>query len=172
MFWRNCVFGLKFFKWHVNGAIITEVMGQVLPFTVKCGCVSFWSPAHHLQWPQASVCSSWNPDELSWAYISIKVHPSNTKKHPKTAFLFSINENISLIKKQTYQKKSPILVSPSNTRTPVGVKPRLYSFPSLACTVEMNRNISSRQKMQSLLYTSSCSAMHRYLHTFKSKVRR
>lgn len=38
---------------------------------------------------------------------------------------------------QTYQKNSPILVSPSNTRTPVGVKPRLYSLPSLACRADM-----------------------------------
>lgn len=32
----------------------------------------------------------------------------------------------------SYQKNRPILVSPSNTSTPVGVRPKLYSFPSLA----------------------------------------
>lgn len=48
--------------------------------------------------------------------------------------------------KPTHQKKSPILVCPSNTRTPVGVKPRLYSLPSLACREHMKRKVEKETK--------------------------
>ena len=44
----------------------------------------------------------------------------------------------------THQKKRPILVSPSKTRIPVGVSPRLYSDPSLPRTVCMSTPYISR----------------------------
>lgn len=47
---------------------------------------------------------------------------------------------------ETYQKKRPILVCPSNTRTPVGVRPRLYSLPSRACRAEVMKRQEGRRK--------------------------
>ena len=38
----------------------------------------------------------------------------------------------------TNQKKSPIFCSPSNTRTPVGVRPNEYSIPSRPCKTMSN----------------------------------
>ena len=42
------------------------------------------------------------------------------------------NMNI-FCKNATHQKKRPIFCAPSKTRTPVGVRPRWYSFPSFPC---------------------------------------
>ena len=46
--------------------------------------------------------------------------------------------------KIAYQKKRPILVSPSKTRIPVGVSPKLYSDPSFPKTVCMSTPYISR----------------------------
>jgi len=101
--------------------------------------IHIWWSNNYLKWRGAATW--WTEITCHQTWVGSKWTPGDQLRVKGT-----IDKDDGKLRTQdeaAHQKNKPIFCSPSNTRIPVGVKPRLYSLPSRPCLHSSSSSSSS-----------------------------